>query len=176
MKINYGKTKLMVFNPGKIRDFFPRFPVNNDELEVVEEIKLLGVIIRNDLSWEPNTDYIIKRASKKLWSLRRLKKLGAKTCDLIDVFIKQVRCFLEFTVVVWHPSLTNHVRVRIERVQKSAMYIILGENYHSYRSSIKQTQLESLHSRRNKLCKKCAQKSLKNSNSPNGSSQMTKKQ
>ena len=74
MKINYRKTKLMVFNPGYLRDFLPRFNVNNDELDVVEEIKLLGVIIRNDLSWEPNTDYIVKRANKKLWSLRRLEK------------------------------------------------------------------------------------------------------
>ena len=42
MKINYKKTKLMVFNPGYSRDFFPRFNFNNNELEVVEEAKLLG--------------------------------------------------------------------------------------------------------------------------------------
>ena len=107
MEINYGKTKLMVFNPGKIRDFFPRFPVNNDELEVVEEIKLLGVIIRNDLSWEPNTDYIIKRANKKLWSLSRLKKLGAQTCDLIDVRVGH--CLLLDTNKIPIPLLTIHI-------------------------------------------------------------------
>ena len=90
MKINYGKTKLMVFNPGHSRDFLPRFTFNNDELDVVDEFKLLGVIIRSDLSWEQNTDYIVKRANKKLWSLRRLKNLGARTSDLVDVYIKQV--------------------------------------------------------------------------------------
>ena len=51
-ELNYRKTKLMVFNPGKIRDFFPRFTINNMELEIVEEIKLLGVKIRNDLSYK----------------------------------------------------------------------------------------------------------------------------
>ena len=86
-----------------------------------------------------------------------------KTCDLIDVYAKQVRCLLEFAAVVWHPSLTNDDRLRIERVQKSALCIILGENYHSYRSALKQVKLESLYTRRNKLCKKFAQKSLKNS-------------
>ena len=54
-----------------------------------------------------------------------------KTCDLIDVYAKQVRCLLEFTAVVWHPSLTNDDRLRIERVKKSALCIIFGENYHS---------------------------------------------
>ena len=58
---------------------------------------------------------------------------------------------------------TNDDRLRIERVQKSALCIILGENYHSYRSALKQVKLESLYTRRNKLCKKFAQKSLKNS-------------
>ena len=48
----------MVFNPGKSRDFLPRFNFNNDELEVVEEFKLLGVIVKNDLSWGANSDYI----------------------------------------------------------------------------------------------------------------------
>ena len=163
MKINYSKTKLMVFNPGKSRDILPRFNFNNDELEVVEEFKLLGVIVKNDLSWGANSDYIVKRANKKLWTLRRLKKLGANNLDLIDVYIKQVRSLLEFAVVVWHPSLRGEDRVRIERVQKSALCIILGETYHSYRSALKQAKLESLFSRRNKLCKKFAKKSLKNS-------------
>ena len=53
--------------------------------------------------------------------------------------------------------------LRIERVQKSALCIILGENYRSYRSALKQIQLESLFSSRNKLCRKFTQKSLKSS-------------
>jgi hypothetical protein len=78
MKINYSKTKLMVFNPGTVRDYLPRFVFNNDELEVVEETKLLGVVLRSDLSWGANTEYMVKRANRKLWCLRRLKKLGAR--------------------------------------------------------------------------------------------------
>ena len=100
------KTKLMVFNPGISRDFLPRFNFNNRELEVVEETKLLGVILRNDLSWSSNTNYMVKRANKKLWSLKRLRKLGANNKDLVDVYCKQVRSILEFSVSAWHPR--NH--------------------------------------------------------------------
>ena len=78
----------MVFNPGKIRDFFPRFAINKMELDIVEEIKLLGVKIRNDLSWGPNTDYIVQKANRKLWCLRRLCNLGASRSDLIEVYMK----------------------------------------------------------------------------------------
>ena len=66
----------MVFNPGKARDFMPRFTFNKNELEVVEETTLLGVVIRRDLSWESNTSYMVKRANKKHWCHRRIKKLG----------------------------------------------------------------------------------------------------
>ena len=163
MRINCTITKLMVFNPGRSWDFLPRFHFINDELDVVEEIKLLEVIIRSDLSWQQNTDYIVIKKNKNLWSLRRLKKLGARTTDLVDVYIKQVRSLLEFAAVVWHPSLRNKDRVRIERVQKSALCVILVDNYRSYRAALKEVNLESLFSRRNRLSKKFAKKSLKHS-------------
>ena len=161
MRINYSKTKLMLFNPGKIRDFFPRFMFNKMELEVVEETRLLGVIIRNDLSWGPNTDYIVQKANRKLWCLRRLRKLGASTRDLLEVYTKQVRCQLEYAVAAWHPGLTNEDRLKIERVQKSACCIILGQEYKSYRKALKQLNLETMFERRNRLCKTFAKKALK---------------
>ena len=163
MKLNYKKTKLMVFKTGKARDFMPRFTFDNNELEVVEETRLLGVVLRSDLSWCSNTLYMVKRANKKLWCLRRLRRLGATTIDLVDVYTKQIRSLLEFAVAVWHPSLTNEESLKIERVQKSALCIILGTNYKSYRSALKHLQMESLFSRRNKLCKKFAKKSQKHS-------------
>ena len=161
MKINFKKTKFMVFNPGRTMDFHPRFTVNENELDVVEETRLLGLVIRNDLSWSSNTECMIKKANKKLWCLRRLKKLGAEREDLISVYQKQIRCLLEYAVAVWHPSLTSEENIRIERVQKSALCIILGQDYTSYKSALKELELESLQARRIKLCRKFAIKSQK---------------
>ena len=161
MKINLKKTKLMLFNPCRSRDFMPDFKLDGAELELVEETKLLGVIIRSDLSWVSNTEYMIKRANKKLWCLRRLKKLGADGEDLKDVYIKQIRSILEFAVPVWHGSITGDERLQLERVQKSALHIILGDQYVSYRLALKEMALETLFERRRKLCLKFAKKSAK---------------
>ena len=49
-------------------------------------MKLLGVIITNDLKWDENTDFITKKAFSRLWLLRRLKKLGASNEALIDIY------------------------------------------------------------------------------------------
>ena len=105
--------------------------------------------------------FIVQKTNRKLWCLRRLKKLGANTSDLIDVYTKLVRSQLELAVPAWHPGLSSEDRLRIERVQKSACCIMLGQNYKSYGKALKHLGLETLHERRNKLCKNFAKKSLK---------------
>ena len=163
MKINYKKTKMILFNPGSVRDFHPRFSLSENDIDLVEETKLLGVVLSSDLSWSANTEYIVTRATKKLWFLRRLKNLGANEDDLTEVYIKQIRSILEFAVPVWHSSLTGEDRLQIERVQKCALHIILGDKYKSYTSALKIISMETLFRRRQKLCMKFARKSYKNS-------------
>ena len=84
---------------------------------------------------------------------------GATKEELLDVFIKQIRCILEFAAPAWHGAITQGERTNIERVQKAALHIILGENYSSYKDALKLTNLESLDIRREQMClvfaKKC---------------------
>ena len=161
MEINDNKTKLLLLNPGQARDFGPKLELSGNIIEVVEETKLLGVVIRSDLSWSSNTEFIISRANKKLWCLKRLKALGAANEDLKDVYIKQIRCILEYAAPVWHSSVTLEESTQIERVQKSALRIILGGSYYTYKNALQQMQLETLYSRRQRLCVKFARKCLK---------------
>ena len=51
MVINEEKTKVMLFNQAWKYDFLPDIHTEaGDMLEVVEEFKLLGLVIRSDLS------------------------------------------------------------------------------------------------------------------------------
>ena len=106
MKLNLNKTKFMKFDSSKSIDFMPTFQIDGHEIDLVEEIKILDVIITSDLKFSSNTEYIVERAFKRIWMLRRLKNLGASDELLIDVYIKQVRSVFELAVPVWHSSLT----------------------------------------------------------------------
>ena len=161
MKINIDKSKVMLFNTSKTRDFSPELKLDNDTLDVVEEMKLLGVKITSDLKWHSNTAYITQKAYSRLWLMRRLKLLGANQNELIDVYCKQVRSVLEFGAVVWHPSLTQINTSDIERVQKSALAIILGKDYVNYENSLLIVGLEKLSKRRESLCLNFARNSAK---------------
>ena len=61
--------------------------------------------------------------------LRRLKNLGANNNKLVDCYIKQSISVLEYCAVVWHAGLSQVNNSDIERVQKSACAIILGNKY-----------------------------------------------
>ena len=84
-------------------------------LEVVDSIKILGLIIRSDMRWYDNTNYMCQKGYKRLWMLRRLKGLGASLEESKDVYIKQVRSVMELAVSVWQPALTNQEVKQIER-------------------------------------------------------------
>ena len=104
---------------------------------------------------------MIAKANKRLWILRRLKYLGAKQTDLVDIYTKQIRCVLELAVPAWQGSVSQAEKMNLERIQKCACHIILGESYESYRNALKLLYLENLDSRRNKLTLKFALKSEK---------------
>ena len=121
-------------------------------------MKLLGVIITDDLRWHKNTEFLVKKASSRLWVIRRLKKLGVSKEKLVDIYYKQVRSVCEYAAVVWAAGLTQADISNIERVQKSACSIILGSCYISYEDALKKLKMNTLAERRKTLCLKFAKK------------------
>ena len=124
-------------------------------------MKLLGLVISNDLSWKENTENLTRKAYGRLWSIKRLVNHGATLKDLIDVYTKQVRSILEFGVPVWNSSLTKQQSLEFERVQKAFHHIALGNLYSDYKSALDITGLETLETRRLKLCINFSKKASK---------------
>ena len=102
-----------------------------------------------------------QKAYNKLWMVRRLKLNGASLDDMTDVYVKQFRSILEFGAPVWNSNLTQDDVSSIERVQKSFLYIVLGQRYKNYESALGLVNLESLEQRRTQLCLSFAIKAMK---------------
>ena len=74
----------MLFDRATKHDFKPELQLNPDtNLEVVEEMKLVGYQLRTDLKTISNTNYIVRRAWKRMWVVGRLKSMGANEADLL---------------------------------------------------------------------------------------------
>ena len=162
MLINNSKTHAILFNKAKMYDFEPNLTIGNSEnLEVVEEINLLGVKIRSDLSWKSNTVFMCQKAYARLWILRRLKALCVSKSVLLDVYFKQIRCIMEYACPVWTANLTKAESIQIERVQKAALAIILDRQYNSYEEALEILECESLENRRKTINLRFAKKCVK---------------
>ena len=149
MLINGDKSKVMLFNTAWKYDFMPELKLEHGViLDVVEKFKLLGVVLQSNLKWYSNTDYMCCKGYSRLWMLRRLKGLGANHEEMLDVYDKQIRCVLEMAVAVWESGLTQIEISQIERVQKSAFSVILGDEYFSYERSLDDLNRTRLSERR----------------------------
>ena len=78
------------------------------------------------------------------------------------VYTLYIRSLLEQSATLWHSSLTDENINDLERVQKSALRIILQQNFRGYKQALAQLGIESLAERREQLCLSFAQKCLKN--------------
>ena len=114
-------------------------------LEIVDECKLLGTIITSDLRWEKNTQNIVKKANARMQILHKMAQYSPPREDLLNIYILFVRSLLEQSAVVWHSSLTLENSKDLERIQKSACKLIIGQ-----------------HSRRSQLCLNFSLKCIKN--------------
>ena len=160
--LNPKKNKKMIFNFTSKYKFSTRLKLDEELVETVSDTRLLGTIIQENLSLGLNTANIVKKANARMEILRRVASFGASVSDMKDIYILFVRSLLEQSATVWHSSLSQQNINDLERVQKSALKIILGQKYTNYENSLSKLDILSLSERREQLCLQFALKCTKN--------------
>ena len=79
-----------------------------------------------------------------------------------NIYMLYIRSLLEQSCTVWNSGLTQEDSENLERVQKSALRIILQEKFTSYENALNLLELESLAERREILCIQFAKKCTNN--------------
>ena len=93
--------------------------------------------------------------------LRKVASFGLDRDELKNIYFLFVRSVLEQSATVWHSSLTMENREDLERVQKSAVRLIMGDGYKGYKKSLDILEMENLNERRDTLCLNFAIKATK---------------
>ena len=148
----------MKFSKSRVKDFPAEVVIDGNILEVKDKLKILGVIVTPNLKWDANTEFICKKAYSKMWAIRRMKALRLDNFTLLDFYLKEVRVHLELAVPVWHSGLTGKLSADIERVQRVAITIILGQYDIHYIQACTHLGLKPLFIRRQELCERFALK------------------
>ena len=157
---NKKKTTIMVFNATRIHAFSPEFRLGTSEiLQTKSTHKILGLQVQSDLKWGAQIEQMTKKASKKIWLLRRMKQLGVDDKTVINYWKSEGLCHLEFCAPVWAGGITQAQARDLTRVQRRAVAAITGSWQEDYKTACLRLGIEAdLNARRLTLCKTFALK------------------
>ena len=152
MQLKESKCKELriCFSTTKI-DFDPII-INDKEIEVVPQAKLLSLTVTNDLEWNSHVKNICKKVSTRLYFLRQLKRAKVSPKDLVLFYITCIRPVVKYVCEVFHDSLPKYLSDELEKLQKRACRIILPE--HRYNDALEQLGYVTLAVRRQTLTAK----------------------
>ena len=160
MMINEEKSNFMVFSRADT-DFATRLKLNDNNIERLNAVKICGVWLTENLTWNLNTQELCKKAYARISMLTKLKYVGVSIDDLIEVYVLFIRSLVEYCSVLWHSRLTQELVYDLERVQKICLRIILRENYVSYEAALEMCGLDPLYETREDRCLHFAERCLK---------------
>ena len=151
MKLNPNKTKeIRVCFSTYDAEALPPLTIDSCIISVVLHAKLLGLIVSEDLKWVLHVDFICKKAAKRLYALRLLKRSSIPSSKLVRVFNICIRPILEYACEVWHHSLSKYLNDQIERIQRRALRIIFPDC--CYDIAMTRAGVVSLFIRRETIC------------------------
>ena len=95
----------------------------------------------------------MKKASKRMYFLRQLKRAKVSTPDMVNFYCSCIRSVVEFASPVYHYALPKYLSDDIEQIQKRALTIICSPRL-SYSERLNTSCLSSLASRQQASCEK----------------------
>ena len=175
MVINESKCNSITFNFSSKNTRPQDLILNGKIVNSVNKIKLLGVIITDDLRWSENTLHICQKVNKKFYILCKLKQFGLKQEKLLKAWNALLKPLTEYATPLWHSGLLEKDIKMLETLQKKALGLILGTIYVenrryykvngkpvSYEAALGHLELQTLSQRREILTRKFALETFKN--------------
>ena len=125
MRINTMKTKEIIIRFCRDPVFLPYINIDGAAIERVSQVKVLGVTLLSDLSWNSLVDGIVSKARKSVFLIYQLKRAVIGQCDLVRIYISVIRPVVEYACPAWHTNLPKYLSDNIELILKKTMH----ENY-----------------------------------------------
>ena len=100
-------------------------------------------------------DMLLRFANKayaKLQMITKLKYVGVKVEDLLDIYILHIRSVAEYCSVVFHSRLNDELNAKLECIRRTCLKVILCDMYIDYKLALEMTGLDTFQSRRQKRC------------------------
>jgi hypothetical protein len=130
----------------------PQLIIDRIPLKTISSHNLLGLQIQDDLKWNEHVDIITKKAARRLYIIRTLKRNGVSEDDLISIYTSLISSILDYGCATWHTRLPSFLVKKIECIQKRFFRITFP--HLSYREALALTGCPRLEDNHQRLCLK----------------------
>ena len=131
--LNISKTKEMIIDFHKKKTPIHPLFIDGAEVSQAYSVNFLGSTISKDLSWCNNSIDIVKKAQKRMYFLRHLKRFGLSQAILTRFYCAVIESVLSFLITVWFGCTSQDEINQIESVVKNNSKLV-GLNMPSIRS------------------------------------------
>ena len=85
-------------------------------------MRLLGLLIDQDLTWWAMVNDLVARASARIWTLVKLREFGATREQLVQNYTLKIRSVLEYCAPVIHCVISDAQSKCLENTQVRCCY------------------------------------------------------
>ena len=124
VQFNALKSSYIVFSKRQHRDQWPNVTMGNSNILECQTHCHLGVHLNNTMTWNTHIDSIAKKASKRVFSMKRLSKLVPRK-SLINIYKTLIRPIMEYACVVFD-NIPECQSLKLDSIQRSAAISCTG--------------------------------------------------
>ncbi|KAL0150918.1 hypothetical protein M9458_053837 [Cirrhinus mrigala] len=145
LALNIKKTKELIIDLRGNQDVHTPLYINEEMVERVSCFKFLGTHISEDLSWTKNIMALVKKAQKRLYFLRMLRKVNLPQRLLVSFYSCSIESILTYGMLVWYGSSTAADKKALQRVIKTAQNIIAKQQLPTLENIFTSRCLQKIH-------------------------------
>lgn len=139
MNFSSAKTKMLILRKRSTKIAFPfNFRINGHDIERVNEVKFLGLLIDDKLSFNNHVNFVINKVKRNISILKYMgsNKMGVKRDQLMNVMSAIVRSVLEYG---------GHILANLTKENKRKLKVAMNAALRACLGAKKSTSVESLY-------------------------------
>jgi hypothetical protein len=129
LRLNFSKCSVTNFVTRRNLACLPIFGPSGESIPTVKSVKILGVTFSEDMRWNLHVDSVIRKACRRIYVIRNLKRSGIDSCTLFHVY----RSLIRSVIIYSYPCFCNAAQFlhdNMIKVEKRIFRMIFGSSFY----------------------------------------------
>ena len=124
LELNPYQTKEQIFRPKTDDNNILKVILNNQEVEIVDYFKYLGLFVDSALNFNIHVEHVLGKCNQRLYVLRRLRSFEVSREILVQVYKSIVLSIITFCLPVWYGSCRLKEKTKLQKCVREAGKIV----------------------------------------------------